>query len=179
MYYIIISYSFFYQMKMKLNVMAVIVTALFVTVDAFILQDQDNQPDLSEADSIPVEKRGRLSLTADLRSLARMLEAHRKRFIASRFPYDSIRKKLFRYGKRSPVTETLEYNEGEDRSNALDSEFPSLKVEEESPIYNIKRQRLSVNGALSSLADMLAANGRQRMMSEMAMNRQRLFGLGK
>lgn len=141
--------------------MAVIVTALFVSVDAFILQDQDNQPDLSEADSIPVEKRGRLSLTADLRSLARMLEAHRKRFIASRFPYDSIRKKLFRYGKRSPVTETLEYNEGEDRSNALDSEFPS------------------VNGALSSLADMLAANGRQRMMSEMAMNRQRLFGLGK
>lgn len=179
MYYIIISYSFFYQMKMKLNVMAVIVTALFVSVDAFILQDQDNQPDLSEADSIPVEKRGRLSLTADLRSLARMLEAHRKRFIASRFPYDSIRKKLFRYGKRSPVTKTLEYNEGEDRSNALDSEFPSLKVEEESPIYNIKRQRLSVNGALSSLADMLAANGRQRMMSEMAMNRQRLFGLGK
>lgn len=178
MYYIIISYSFFYQMKMKLNVMAVIVTALFVSVDAFILQDQDNQPDLSEADSIPVEKRGRLSLTADLRSLARMLEAHRKRFIA-RFPYDSIRKKLFRYGKRSPVPETLEYNEGEDRSNALDSEFPSLKVEEESPIYNIKRQRLSVNGALSSLADMLAANGRQRMMSEMAMNRQRLFGLGK
>lgn len=164
---------------MKLNVMAVILTVLFMSADSFILQDQDNQPDLSEADSIPVEKRARLSLTADLRSLARMLEAHRKRFIESRFPYDSIRKKLFRYGKRSSLPERPEYNEGEERSNAVDSEFPNLKVEEELPIYNRKRQRLSVNGALSSLADMLAASGRQRMMSEMAMNRQRLFGLGK
>ena len=61
------------------------------------------------------------------------------------------------------------------------NELPILnaRVSEELPISNVKRQRLSVNGALSSLADMLAASGRQRMMSEMAMNRQRLFGLGK
>lgn len=167
---------------MKVNMRAVLFTVLFVCVESFILQDDEIQPAVSSplegGDTFPEVKRGRLSLTADLRSLARMLEAHRKRFVASRSPYDSIRKKLFAFGKRNSLSQRQMYSD--DHSDDV-NELPILnaRVSEELPISNVKRQRLSVNGALSSLADMLAASGRQRMMSEMAMNRQRLFGLGK
>ncbi|XP_061178528.1 uncharacterized protein LOC133187180 [Saccostrea echinata] len=163
---------------MKMNVAALFLTTILCTcAESYILQEQENQPAGSsnlEEGSLPMEKRGRLSLTADLRSLARMLEAHRKRYIASRSPYDSIRKKLFKFGKRTTLPERQLYDEGgSEESDDLS------QTSDELPIYTIKRQRLSVNGALSSLADMLAASGRQRMRSEMEINRQRLFGLGK
>lgn len=168
-------------MNLKLNMAAVLLTIILCTCgECFILQ-ADEQPTASSnlvADSFPMEKRGRLSLTADLRSLARMLEAHRKRYIESKSPYDSIRKKLFLFGKRSIMPERQLYDEESSEAPEY-SPLDSSMTSEEFPIRYHKRQRLSVNGALSSLADMLAANGRQRMRSEMALNRQRLYGLGK
>jgi hypothetical protein len=169
-------------MNMKLNLTAVVLTILCACSESFVLQaEEQHQPTASSnlvADSFTMEKRGRLSLIADLRSLARMLEAHQKRYVESKSPYDSIRKKLYLYGKRStlPEKQVLEDDSSEaPEYSPLDSSTTSEKL----PIRFNKRQRLSVNGALSSLADMLAANGRQRMMSEMALNRQRLYGLGK
>ncbi|XP_062578240.1 uncharacterized protein LOC134240153 [Saccostrea cucullata] len=170
------------NMNMKMNLAALFITSILCTCSqSYILQEEENQPVGSsslEEGSSPMEKRGRLSLTADLRSLARMLEAHRKRYLASRSPYDSIRKKLFKFGKRNTLPER-QLHDVESSEESGDLAQYSSKTNDELPIYTIKRQRLSVNGALSSLADMLAASGRQRMRSEMEINRQRLFGLGK
>ncbi|KAH3710013.1 uncharacterized protein LOC127858310 [Dreissena polymorpha] len=52
--------------------------------------------------------------------------------------------------------------------------------ETESPIMSRRRsQQLSVSGPLSSLANMLAAEGRRRMHAESFHNRMRLLDLGK
>ncbi|KAK3088672.1 hypothetical protein FSP39_022207 [Pinctada imbricata] len=113
-------------------------------------------------DSPEVSKRTYISLNGDMRSLAKMLMRHYgnrsvKRPVEN---YTSLRKKLYALGKRDAK--------------------PTLRDLLKDWIFKqTKRQRLSVNSALASLADMVSADGHRRMKEEMSSNHQRLLGLGK
>jgi len=121
-------------------------------------------------DSIDLRKRG-LSVRGDLRALARMLrfqqDKRRQNSFIRQSTVNPSHKKLIDLGKRNGLNE----NDADEYRHAESSE----------PGYSalIKRGRLSINGALQSLSDMLASSGRNRLSEEVSSNKNRLLGLGK
>lgn len=112
---------------------------------------------------IDLRKRS-FSVRGDLRALARMLDFRQiKRRQKSVNP---SHKQLIDLGKRN----------GED-----DSSDVTYSTEDDGRAYLslLKRGRLSINGALQSLSEMLASSGRSRLSEEVSSNKNRLLGLGK
>lgn len=153
--------------------------------DALANSQQAHSPDVD----VSVDKRAiPLSLNGDLRSLARMLFSQQRRRRVDQ--YAQIRQQMIDLGKRAgylPVSDDVmrTKSDDEERSSRLETNERLRPILEKIrpvkfPETIQKRiQRLSINGALSSLAGMLAANGRQQLQEEMAVNRARLLKLGR
>lgn len=115
------------------------------------------------------EKRlGQLSLNQDLKTLARLLETQQVRRTSG------TRQRLKVIGKRGRLLPAYfpmflhRFYERSQKGSVDDSE-------------GSKRggPRLSVSGALSTIADMVEAQSRRRMFRQMAANRASLTGIGK
>ena len=149
------------MISILLPVLIVTTTYICGSTDALqTLADQsapgEEKPTIIQIDDTPrTVKRTFISLNGGLRNV---VENIIRRYMENRSNgnYSFIKKRLFALGKRGVTS-----------SDDDDGEIIS------------KRQRLSVNGALSSLADMIAANDHRRLREEVASNHQRLLGLGK
>ncbi|OWF50045.1 uncharacterized protein LOC110450948 [Mizuhopecten yessoensis] len=155
--------------------------------------------------NVPFEKRAiPLSLNGDLRMLARMLYASQRRRRVDRFA--SVRQQMSNLGKRSggvqhdkdnddPIRNSQDTSIRTEQQTQIRSTVPDYRLVSADGYQNVhprsslayedpeefqkRSQRLSINGALSSLADMLAASGRRQLKEELAVNRQRLLKLGR
>ncbi|XP_033727426.1 uncharacterized protein LOC117316767 [Pecten maximus] len=172
-----------------------------------ILLDQHNAENQDVQTSF--EKRAMpLSLNGDLRMLARMLFASQRRRRVDQYasvrqqmaqlgkrssdpPFDKDEEDSMRNGQ----DETPQLTEHQTKVKPAISKFQLVSTDELKNLQKLhsrpslgndnvdefqkRGQRLSINGALSSLADMLAASGRRRLEEELAVNKQRLLKLGR
>ncbi|XP_069106175.1 uncharacterized protein [Argopecten irradians] len=169
--------------------------------DTLLDQHNADNPDVQ----MPMEKRAvPLSLNGDLRMLARMLFASQRRRRVDQ--YANVRQQMTELGKRNgndPFGKVREDSIGNEQDSPelrvqhtkLRPAFSKFQEEESDALQNLhsispmanlngddlqkRGQRLSINGALSSLADMLEASGRRRLAEELAVNKERLLKLGR
>lgn len=165
-----------YRKDMNLNgihIVLVFVSA-FVVCKAMYLpnEDDDLQSDNTETGSeyrggdISLQKRRVLSVRGDLRALARMLRFQQNKRRQGQTSVLPSHTQLIGLGKRNDLTVA---DDEENRIKRLQDAFNSV----------VKRQRLSINGALHSLSDMLASSGRTRLSEEVSSNKNRLMHLGR
>ncbi|XP_060081028.1 uncharacterized protein LOC132560376 [Ylistrum balloti] len=169
--------------------------------DTLLEQHNSGKPDVETN----IEKRAMpLSLNADLRMLARMLFASQRRRRVDQ--YARVRQQMSTLGKRSGghslgMNDRDPIGNGQEMSHLaehvvqntqraskyehvsdddIENAHQKLSLLDTNAAELQKRgQRLSINGALSSLADMLAASGRRRLEEELAVNKERLLKLGR
>ena len=113
-------------------------------------------------------KRAQFSVNGELRSLAEMLqqpERHREEY---------SRAKLLKLGKRNWRFPTFKLG-----TRMLSNVFGMYPFRTDSKITRRRSQQLSVSGPLSALADMFAAEGRRRQLTESKHNKKMLLDLGK
>ncbi|KAJ8322363.1 hypothetical protein KUTeg_000834, partial [Tegillarca granosa] len=170
-----------------------IIFTLCIAADSYAIRDSNGADLMSKGEALSIPEISRpkrampFSMNNGLRSLARMLFTQQQRRSWKAPSLASINHaKLFRLGKRSQIIDQKSTNEndryygiGETRNDVGGDDPIQNGYQSENEMGFDKRQRLSVNGAMATFAEMLAASGQQRLREELESNKQRLLGLGK
>lgn len=170
-----------------------IIFSLCIAADSYAIRDFNGANLMGKSEALSIPEISRLkraipfSMNNGLRSLARMLFTQQQRRSWKAPSAASINHaKLYRLGKRSQLIDQKSTNENDGyygigkTGNDVGLDDPIQNgYESANEIGFQKRQRLSVNGAMATFAEMLAASGQQRLREELESNKQRLLGLGK